>query len=153
LGRANARTERQRQRAEAHFAEAQRQRDLARKAVDEYFIKVSENTLLQSPLPGLQPLRKQLLGSALKYYQEFTRQGGDDPALRAELAQAYFRVGSITAEIGSKDEALKALHRARDLYQALSDADPQNASVRNELAKTYRGIGRIEGETGRLRES
>jgi serine/threonine-protein kinase len=160
LGQVGARTEQQRRRAEENFAEAQRQRDLARAnfqmargAGDDYFSQVSESTLLKSPLPGLQPLRKQLLESALKYYQEFVRQGGDDPDLQAELAQAYFRVGSITEEIGPKADALSTYQRARDLYQALAQGNPHNASFRGELARTYRGIGRVEGSTGRMAEA
>jgi serine/threonine-protein kinase len=160
LGQAGARTEQQRQLAEANFAEAERQRDLARanfemarRAVDDYFVQVSENTLLKTPQPGLQPLRKQLLESALKYYQEFVRQSGDDPKLKAELAQAYFRVGALTGEIGRKDDALDALLRARDLYQALSQADPQNASYRGDLARTWRFIGKVEAETGKVADA
>jgi eukaryotic-like serine/threonine-protein kinase len=160
LEQASARTEQQRQRAEANFAEAQRQRDLARenfqmarRAVDDYFTQVSESTLLKSPLPGLQPLRKHLLEAALRYYQEFVRRGGDDPELQKELAQAYFRVGSINEEIGPKADALGAYQRARDLYQALAQAQPQNASFRNDLAQTHRAIGRIGIETGRLAEA
>jgi serine/threonine-protein kinase len=160
LGRANARTEQQRRLAEANFAEAQRQRDLARtnfqvarRAVDENFVQVSENTLLKSPLPGLQPLRKQLLESALKYYQQFLRLGGDDPAVRAELAQAYSRVGSITAEIGTPTEALASFEQARDLYQALAQADRQDASFRGDLARIHRGIGRMMAATGRPTEA
>jgi tetratricopeptide (TPR) repeat protein len=139
LGQANARTEHQRQRAEANFVEAQRQRDLAHRAVDDYFVQVSENTLLSQP--GLQTLRKELLESALKYYQEFVRQGGDDTELQAELAQAYLRVGRITREIARSADGLNAFLRAQDLYEALSKADPQNVSYRGGLAQAYRYLG------------
>jgi serine/threonine-protein kinase len=141
LGQAGARTEQQRRLAEAHFVEARRQRDLARRAVDEYFVHVSENTLLKSPLPGLQPLRKQLLESALKYYQEFVREGGDDPEPQAELAQAYLRVGRISREMGHSMDGMNAFQRAQGLYQALANADPQNVSVRAGLAQSYRFLG------------
>ena len=156
LGEATVRTEQQRRLAEANFAEAQRQRDLAHKnfllrapAVDENLVQVSENTLLKSPLPGLQPLRKHLLETALKYYQEFLRGGGEDPAVHAELAQAYFRVGSITAEIGTPAVALASFEQARDLYQVLCRTDPQNAAFRGDLARIHRGIGRMMAATGR----
>jgi eukaryotic-like serine/threonine-protein kinase len=156
LGRAGARTEQQRRRAELNFIDAERQRDLARanfqlarRAVDDSFIQVSQSTLLKSPLPGLQPLRKQLLESALKYYQEFARQEGGDPALKKELAEAYFRVGSITEELGTPPEALVAFRRALDAFQALSAAEPRNASLRGDLARTHRAIGRMEAGTGR----
>ena len=79
LGRANAKTESQRRRAEATYR-------LARDAVDQFSTQVSENTLLKSPLPGLQPLRKELLQTALRYNQAFVDQRGDDPALKADLA-------------------------------------------------------------------
>jgi serine/threonine-protein kinase len=160
LEQAAARTERQRRRAEENFAEAQRQRDLARanfrmarRAVDDYFVQVSENTLLNAPQPGLQPLREQLLKSALKYYQEFVRQDGEDPELRAQLADAYYRVGRITAEVGSRADALTAFQRARDLYQGLARAHPQQTAFRVELVRTYRAIGRVEGWLGRLAEA
>src|SRR5262249_40051154 len=60
LGRANARTQEQRDLADRNFRRALR-------AVDDYLTQVSENRLLKSPLPGLQPLRKELLETALKY--------------------------------------------------------------------------------------
>jgi serine/threonine-protein kinase len=160
LEQAGARTEQQRQLAEANFVEAQRQRDLARanfemarRAVDDYFVQVSENTLLKSPQPGLQPLRKQLLESALKYYQEFVRQSGDDPELQGQLADAYYRVGRITAEIGSREDALRAFHRSRDLYEALVKAYPKKTTFRVELVKTYRAVGRVEHWLGRRPEA
>ena len=90
LGQAGARTERQRVRAEANYVEAQKQRDLARRAVDEYFVQVSENTLLKSPLPGLQPLRKQLLESALKYYKEFVQPGSRRPETQEGIGPGVF---------------------------------------------------------------
>src|SRR5262249_53184737 len=80
---------------------AQRQTDLARRnflkarqAVDDSFTRISESTLLKSTLPGLQPLRKELLMSALAYYQEFLRDAGDDPSVKSDLAGAYLRGGS-----------------------------------------------------------
>jgi hypothetical protein len=44
----------------------------ARQAVNDYFTLVSESTLMQEP--SMEPLRQQLLESALRYYQEFTRE-------------------------------------------------------------------------------
>jgi eukaryotic-like serine/threonine-protein kinase len=149
LGQAGARTEQQRLRAEENFAEAQRQRDLARtssrlarRAVDKYFVQVSESTLLKSP--GLQLLRRELLESALTYYLEFVKQRGDDPELQAELAQAYFHVGSITGEVGSPEDALGHFLKAQSLYRTLSQANPNNIAYSGELAKAYRYAGRME---------
>ena len=102
---------------------------MARGAVEDYFVRVSEDTLLKSPLPGLQPLRKKLLESALKYYKEFIQQRGDDPRLRKELAQAYFRVGLITAETGKPADALVYLGMARRPVPATFDRQPRRRDV------------------------
>jgi serine/threonine protein kinase/tetratricopeptide (TPR) repeat protein len=147
LGRANARIEEQRDLANQNFHEALR-------AVDDYFTHVSENTLLKSPLPGLQPLRKQLLGTALKYYQGFAEKHRDDAALQAELARAYFRVALINEELGAKPEALKAYREARDVWEKLRQDDPANPTYPHELAQCYGRLGSLqsrsadEGENG-----
>jgi serine/threonine-protein kinase len=142
LARANAQIEQQRQ-------EAERQRQLAgenfrdaRQAVDEYLTRVSEDRLLKSPLPGLQPLRKELLQLALKYYQGFARRRGDDSGLRAELAAAQLRMGTITAQVGSKEQALEILRTAVTLYEALE----QDAAARRGLAKCYHQLGSTQAD-------
>jgi serine/threonine-protein kinase len=142
LGRANARIERER-------AEAQRQRDRAdanfqgaRKAVDDYLTQVSENTLLKSPLPGLQPLRKELLRSALKYYDGFVAEHQDDQALRAELARAHARAGNIDVSLGSEAEGYASLRQAREILQELADQRPGRADLRAELADVYLTLGK-----------
>ncbi len=84
---------------------------MVRCAVETYLVEVSQNTLLNSP--GLQPLRKQLLDSALSYFQEFVQRGANDPDLQAELAQAYFHVGDITREVGTPEDCAQSfLERA-----------------------------------------
>jgi tetratricopeptide (TPR) repeat protein len=144
LTQANHRTQVQRDRAKENFR-------LAQKAVDTYLTQVSEEQLLN--VPGMQPLRSKLLQSALNYYQAFVDQQRDDPAMLADLAQAYLRVGRITEQLGSNVDAEKAYHQARGLYQALSQAHPQDPSFRSGLAQTYRGIGRIELSIERLTDS
>jgi tetratricopeptide (TPR) repeat protein len=148
----------QREVAERERELAERERDraaeglrLAREAVDEYFTRVSESRLLNRE--GLQPLRKELLEAALRYYREFLRQHGHDPAVRAELAAAYLRVGWITSVIGSKDEALEASHRARELFAELAEAQPDDAGWRPQLARVYSTLGILERERGQQVEA
>jgi serine/threonine-protein kinase len=138
----------------------QEQRDLAnesfrqaRQAVDEYFTTVSESTLLNSPQPGLQPLRKELLESALRYYEGFLQQRGDDPAVQTDLAQANLRVGVIRYEIGTKADALAALQRACELYDALQRSTRDNPAFRAGLAKSYRLTGRVHCDMGNSSEA
>jgi tetratricopeptide (TPR) repeat protein len=131
---------RQRDRAEKNFA-------LAVQTVDDYLTTISESTLLQSRLPGLQPLRKDLLTTALRYYQTFVDQHHDEPTLQAELAKAYYRVGQIKREMGEQTEALQAVENSRDLWEKLLGDHPTDVGVQTGLANTYLEIGlnRIRG--------
>jgi tetratricopeptide (TPR) repeat protein len=112
-------------RAEESFREA-------RDAVDRFYVNVSENKLLAAP--GLQPLRKQLLNDALRYYRNFLRQRADDPALTFELAETYFKVARIYRALGDRAEGLAADQQARALYQQLADAHPDEPKYPLNLA-------------------
>ena len=67
-------------------------------------------------MPGLRPLRRDLLESALAFYEEFLRRGGDEPSILADLAATQARVGQILADLGERDKARVALRRAAELY-------------------------------------
>src|SRR5216684_1812003 len=129
--------------------ETARQRDLARanfhkahQAVDTYLTEVSEDQLLDQP--GLQPLRSKLLKSALQYYQAFVEERGTDPSLRRDLAEAYRRVGSITSEIGSKDEAQPPLQQAIGLFQTLLEGAPDDEELQSGLARSYQALAYVQ---------
>jgi serine/threonine protein kinase/tetratricopeptide (TPR) repeat protein len=117
-----------RQEAEANFAKA-------RAAVDDYLTKVSESQLLN--VPGLQPLRRDLLTSALTFYKDFLKQRGDDTGLRAALAAAQFRVGRIYDELGDREASRKAMQSARAVYEELSRAEPGDVEPRVGLARCH----------------
>jgi eukaryotic-like serine/threonine-protein kinase len=134
------------ERANANF-------QLARQAVDDYFTRVSENTLLKvQPSRDLRSLRKELLGDALKFYKSFIVQRGDDPSLRRELARAYARVGKITDEIGTKSEALAAHDKALEIRRTLVDADPADVAARVDLAEALVSIADLRRSLGQLPE-
>jgi serine/threonine protein kinase len=138
--------QREHERAEANLT-------AARAAVDNYLTTVSENTLLKSSLPGLQPLRKELLQSALRYYQGFVRENQDDPALRFELASATFRVGVITSEIESQDKGLNYLIEARNQFQGLVDSQPTNVDYQAGLGRCFLRIGFVLYGLGKHQEA
>jgi serine/threonine-protein kinase len=130
--------------------EARKQRELAqsgfrqaRQAVDDYFTRISENTLLNSPVPGMQPLRKELLETALRYYRAFQAQAHDDPALRAELARAIDRVGRINESIGTNEETLAAYEEALALFEAMVRDRPADLTLRQDLARVNRSVGSV----------
>ncbi len=127
----------------------------ARDAVDDYLTTISESRLLESPLPGLQPLRKELLAKALKYYEDFVSRNRDDPGLRADLAAAYLRVGEITDQIGSKKDARTAFQAASKIYAAMAEAVPARSSrsYRADQGRCVVRIAMIQANQGQTEES
>ena len=94
------------QRADRNREMAEARRRKAHEAIHDYFTLVSENKLLGKP--GLQELRKDLLETALRYYQDFLSEWGEDPAMRAEVAATLVRVAAIQDQLGQAAKARKA---------------------------------------------
>lgn len=130
----------QRDRAERNF-------QLAQQAVRDYFVSVSEETLLNQP--GMQPLRDSLLKQALAYYDRFLAERGDDPQLRREVAQANFFVGRITETVDSPAEALPHFERAAEAQHRLV-AGGKNSAVLAEYAQTLNALGRVSQQLERF---
>ena len=140
---------RRRQEAEASTAEALLKKQeaemnfgLARKAVDDSFTKISESTLVN--IPGLRPLRRELLESALSFYEDFLRRKGDDPSILADLAATQFRVGQILAELGEQEKASAALRRAVELYDKAMAARPGDVAVLERQAEVWHRLGDLD---------
>jgi serine/threonine-protein kinase len=143
--RASARAaEEQRSLAEARFRQA-------RRAVDDLCIRLGEERLAR--FPGLQPLRKEILETGLRYYEDFLRQKGDDPRLREEMAATLFRAAYITNLIGSKSEALRAYERALAHFEKLLRAAPQDTRLQAHVARTCINIGNIQSALGEPRKA
>jgi serine/threonine protein kinase/tetratricopeptide (TPR) repeat protein len=121
------------QRRRAEVSEAS-----ARAVVDEYLVEVTESELLR--VPGLQPLRRDLLIKGLKFYRDYLKEHGNDPTLRADLAAAHLRVGKVYRELASWSEAHKALGEARALYETLVSTHPEERYL-DHLADCYLARG------------
>jgi serine/threonine-protein kinase len=153
LSRANEQTRKQE-------LDTARQRDLAeenfrqaRAAVDEYFTKVSENKLLQSPLPGLQPLRKELLEAALRYYQQFAQQQQGKTELQQELATAYYRAAEINHQVAVDQEAESQVLKAIAILEPMVRQEPANAEAMEVLARSQGLLGQILGRNGHFQDA
>jgi serine/threonine protein kinase len=134
---------RERQRAE----EAEARFRLARRSVDELF-RISQEELADRP--GLEGLRKRMLGSVLAYYQEFLEQRRDDPEARADLLDAKQRVEKILADLA----VLRAASRLYLLGQpAVCDDlrldDAQRPPVKEFCARVGKEWRESLGEVGR----
>ena len=120
--------ETQQKRADDNFARAM--------AVgDSCLALIGESEALQSP--GFGPLRPELLRSALRSYQAFVRDRGDDPAVRAGLAAAHLRIARIQSLLGEVEEARRAAAQAIRLYRALAAEYPEDREIFAHMAESY----------------
>lgn len=137
---------RQRIEAERQTKLADQELQRARKAVDDYFIKVSQSELLE--VPSLQPLRKDLLELARNYYEQFVRDHEHNEALRSDLAATYLRLGQIYAHLSLIREADEALAKAAVAWQDLAAKSPSSAECRVALAQVQLELGKVKGQAG-----
>ena len=121
--------------AEHHFQRA-------RAAVDDYFVRVSTNTLLNQP--GMQPLQHELLRQALDYYEEFLKDRQADGELEDEYAATHYRIGLITELVEGPAAALVNLQTARTLQETLLDKTPNDVDRLQALGATVTALGRVQ---------
>lgn len=131
--------------------EAERERENATRAVNDFFTRVSEETLLNQP--GLQPLRRELLQRALSYYQEFLRTRRHDPTILDELAETFYRVGVITGEIESPSKALPYYDQGLTLARKYVAENPANRDALRTLGDLLNAKGKALVRTQRLDEA
>jgi tetratricopeptide (TPR) repeat protein/tRNA A-37 threonylcarbamoyl transferase component Bud32 len=101
---------------------AERNLESAHRAVDEYYTTVSESPLLDEP--GLQPLRRNLLTTAIQYYEDFLKQNQDNPRLLAEVGATHIRLYQLQVINGKVDAGLDALERGLNILEGLMARQP-----------------------------
>ncbi|MEQ8786175.1 MAG: serine/threonine-protein kinase [Pirellulaceae bacterium] len=111
-----------------------------RQVVDDLLTRVSEDELLNQP--GMQLLRRDLLDRARIHYERFIQQRGDDPGLRAELADAQFRLGLVALLQGAFDNAERRFIEAERIQRSLVDESGRDAD-RAALSKTLTRLGEV----------
>jgi serine/threonine-protein kinase len=136
---ARAEETRQRQRAEAARAAEAKRRHQAREALDAMSSGVVQEWLTKSDI--LVPEQTDFLQQALKSYEEFSQDIGQDEQTRAGVAQAYYRVATIREVLGHRGQAEQAYHKCRDQYAQLIADFPERAEFRRELGKCHIGLG------------
>jgi serine/threonine protein kinase len=104
----------------------------AHRAFDEAFTRVSESKLID--VPGAQPLRKELLTSAVRYYKEFLRQRSADPEVQGDMASACFHVAIISISLEQLDQALEAIQQGVDFVEKLCRDYPDDPRWPRRLA-------------------
>ena len=127
--------------------EARRQRQFARRAVDESYTRVAEQWLEDR----LDPLQREFLEKALAYYREFAGAEANDPDARQEQGRAYLRMGDVLRKLGRHDEAESSYRRSIAILARLADEDPARLEHRERLAEATFRLGTeraARGESG-----
>jgi serine/threonine protein kinase len=119
----------------------------AHQAVTQFYTHFSNRPELRS-VPNLEPLRKDLMAEALRYFERFLKQRGNDPALKAELAETHLRVGDLLRDTDAKMRALESYRQALVLRQALADAEPSNRMRQSLLADVYIKLSLVHKQLG-----
>jgi serine/threonine protein kinase len=130
---------RERDRAEQQKRAAETNFKRSLDAVDKMLTRVGETELLY--VPQMEPVRRDLLQDALRFYQEFLRERGDSRVVRAEAAGAYTRVGKIQSQLGQSDEAEAAFRQAATLLEELLAESPDDPALGNDLAGVHNNLG------------
>jgi serine/threonine-protein kinase len=119
-------------------ADAQARLGLALEAIRTYYTGVSEDVLLKEP--QMKSLRDKLLKTALDFYKRLQEslQSNPDAKAQADLAEAYYRVGQLTALLGLGDDAKQAHQRALVIRERLAAAYPTNDDYQRDLAASLR---------------
>ncbi len=121
----------------------------ARLAIDQYFTLTSEEVLLEQP--GFQELRKELLSTALRYYEQLVEQYGERSELNLDLASAHAKIARIQLVLGSMDTAARHYETSIDLHQQLLKQQKDNLEIGLSLAKAKSGLAIVKFRTGQDR--
>jgi serine/threonine-protein kinase len=112
---------------------------LAQQAVDRYCTAVSQNELLNEP--GLRPLREKLLETAREFYQRFLDKRHDDPAVRAELGRAYWRLADLAMDQADKSRCRQLYEQALAIFTDLVRSYPDNVVYLHAQAANWNNLG------------
>jgi eukaryotic-like serine/threonine-protein kinase len=124
------------ERAEQNFHDA-------RDVVDQFGVRMADRL---TDTPGMEPVRRQLLASTLRYYHAFVEQAANDPTLQHELALAHFKSGVIAAKLGDSAEAVSEYQDAEKLLSSLASAKPGNAELTGQLALVLNNLAILATE-------
>jgi tetratricopeptide (TPR) repeat protein len=131
--------------------QAREEREWAHQAVDNMYTEVAEKWLEQKP--RLQPLQRQFLEKALRYYQRFAQEPGTSPQERLATAEAYRRVADIRGKLGDHHQAIEAYRQGKSVLEELDAAFPNSPEHQARLALVNTHLGIALAATGAYPEA
>jgi serine/threonine-protein kinase len=136
----------ERKHAEEQRARAEGNLDAIENLLEEFSSRLTEQDLARAP--GLHRARKRLLEAAMRHYEQVLMQRSTDARLRREVADTHYRLGNLTAAIGSRADGLASCRKALAIYEELKAAQPDNVDLRLQVARTAHRVGVLEAELG-----
>jgi eukaryotic-like serine/threonine-protein kinase len=129
--------------AQAERARAERRFEDVRQLANAFIFDVHDAI---EPIPGTTRARQVVVAKALEYLDRLYQESSGDPALQADLALAYQRVGDVqglpyTANLGDTPGALASYRRALSLREALAAAG--DAKARRAVSVILNRIGQV----------
>jgi len=135
---------------------AQDREEMAIDAVRRYGDVVRETPELKNN-PSLAKLRATLLREPQTFFKRLRDRLQSDrettPDSLDRLAKASFDMGDLTAEIGDKQDALRAFEEARAILERLARENPSVTLFQRDLAMSQGSIGNLQSATGRPAEA
>ncbi len=118
---------------------------MARETADFMISEIDEKL---KHVAGAGGLREDLLERAYDQLQTLTKEDTNDPALRADLADAHKKLSDIALGLGRVDDA--AVHRNRNLeiYEGLAAAFPENLAYQERLSIALVLVGDVLKASG-----
>jgi serine/threonine protein kinase/tetratricopeptide (TPR) repeat protein len=107
--------------------------------------------------PELAKLRATLLREPLGFFQSLRdrlqAERETSPEALDRLGAASYDLGTLSAEIGDKQDALRAFKESLAVRERLARANPSVALFQSDLARSHAQIGSLHIETGRPAEA
>jgi tetratricopeptide (TPR) repeat protein/tRNA A-37 threonylcarbamoyl transferase component Bud32 len=120
----------------------------AREMLDRFGARVNQG--LASEVPGAEAVRKQLLAEMLPYYRQFASESAGDPALQADLATTFTKIGDLSEQLGSLADAAEAYSSARAIFERLSAAKSAPLEHRKNLALCCNNLAQVLQKRGEM---
>jgi tetratricopeptide (TPR) repeat protein len=149
--RAEARAALERDAAQEARKRADRNFETAKDAVERYLSNVTENPNLKQA--NFHQLRKDLLDTALPFFQKLVEQEGSDPDLQGSRGQAYYRLANLRSEMGELEHAAADYQGALEILKPLAAEFPAVAQYRQNLASSHCDYGYALARLGRRPEA
>lgn len=137
--------------AEANAKEAEASAKEAKEAVELYLNRVTDHARLKEE--SFLSLRRDLLESALAFYERSVMKTANDPKALAEHSWALGKIGVIYRSLGDKDKAVDALSKAAAIDERLSKENPEDVVSAKNLCVTWTNLALILREQGKPEEA